>query len=71
VNATELFDLLDGLEGSRDAGGGAEVTRSRLVNGIEYALTGTADERKLRAAWKRRQGGGSRAGWSRRRMPGS
>ena len=60
MNATELFDLLDGLEGSRDAGGsGTEVTRSRLVNGIEYALAGAADERKLRASWKRRQGGGA------------
>ncbi|MFN8113181.1 MAG: hypothetical protein U0R51_08270 [Solirubrobacterales bacterium] len=60
MNATELFDLLDGLDDSRDAGAdGSDVSRSRLVNGIEYALSGAAEERKLRAIWKRRQGGGA------------
>lgn len=60
MNEVELFDLLEGLEGSRDAGGGGgEVQRSRLVRGIEYALGPPADERKLRAIWKRRQGGGA------------
>ncbi|MFN8111880.1 MAG: hypothetical protein U0R51_01640 [Solirubrobacterales bacterium] len=60
MNAIELFDLLDGLDDSRDAGAdGSDVSRSRLVNGIEYALSGAAEERKLRAIWKRRQGGGA------------
>lgn len=59
MNADELFDLLEGLEGSRDAAGSdSQVRRSRLVGGIEYALVDANDERRLRAAWKRRQGGG-------------
>lgn len=59
MNADELFDLLEGMEGGRDAGSGSGVDRSRLVTGVEYALAPAADERKLRAAWKRRQGGGA------------
>lgn len=59
MNADELFDLLEGMEGSRDAGSGSGVDRSRLVTGVEYALAPAADERKLRASWKRRQGGGA------------
>ena len=58
MNADELFDLLEGMEGSRDAGSGSGVDRSRLVTGVEYALAPAVDERKLRASWKRRQGGG-------------
>ncbi len=60
TNEVDLFDLLEGLEGSRDAGGdGGDVVRSRLVRGIEFGLARAADERKLRAIWKRRQGGGA------------
>lgn len=60
MNGAELFDVLEGLEDSRDAGGsGDEVLRSRLLRGIEYTLTPAVEERKLRAIWKRRQGGGA------------
>lgn len=59
MNADELFDLLEGMEGSRDAGSGSGVDRSRLVTGVEYALAPAADEHKLRASWKRRHGGGA------------
>jgi Eco57I restriction-modification methylase len=59
VNATELFAGLAGLPGSRDAGAANGVSASRLVNGVEYAHTASVDERKMRAAWKRRRGGGA------------
>jgi hypothetical protein len=59
VDATELFDGLSGLTGSRDAGTTNGISASRLVNGVEYAHAATMDERRLRAAWKRRWGGGA------------
>jgi len=59
VNATELFAGLAALPGSRDAGATSGISASRLVNGIEYAHAGTVDERRMRAAWKRRRGGGA------------
>src|SRR5271166_5546626 len=58
VDATELFDGLSGLAGSRDTGATNGIAASRLVNGVEYAHAATMDERRLRAAWKRRWGGG-------------
>lgn len=60
VNASELVEGLTALPGSQDAGSdGNGIAASRLVNGIEYAQTGAVDEPKLRAAFKRRQGGGA------------
>jgi hypothetical protein len=59
VNATELFDGLAVLPGSRDAGATNGISASRLVNGVEYAQTAGVDERRMRAAWKRRRGGGA------------
>ncbi len=59
VNATELFDGLAALPGSRDAGATNGISASRLVNGVEYAHAGGVDERRMRAAWKRRRGGGA------------
>jgi hypothetical protein len=59
VTADELFDGIAGLPGSRDAGATADISASRLVNGIEYARTSIADERRMRAAWTRRRGGGA------------
>lgn len=59
MDATELFDGLSGLAGSRDAGATNGISASRLVNGVEYAHAATMDERRLRAAWKRRWGGGA------------
>ncbi len=60
MNATELFDGLAAIEGSREAGSQTNgFDSSRLVNGVEYGLVRAVDERKLRAAWKRRTGGGA------------
>jgi hypothetical protein len=59
VNATELFDGLAALPGTQDAGATNGIRTSRLVNGVEYACGVTADERRMRAAWKRRRGGGA------------
>lgn len=60
VNAAELFDFLEALEGSREAGsGGNGVGRSRLLSGVEYGLAPDSGERKLRSAFKRRAGGGA------------
>lgn len=60
MNAAELFDGLASLRDSKDAGSaGNGIAASRLVNGVEYAYAQVADERKLRAAWKRRAGGGA------------
>ncbi len=59
MNANELFDGLAGLPGSRDAGATNGISASRLVNGVEYAHAAGVDERRLRAAWKRRRGGGA------------
>ncbi len=59
VNATELFDGLAALPGSLDAGATNGISASRLVNGVEYAHAAGVDERRMRAAWKRRRGGGA------------
>lgn len=59
VNATELFQGIEAIPGSKDAGSADGVPRSRLVNEIEFGLASTAEERKIRAAWKRREGGGA------------
>ena len=45
VNATELFDGLAALPGSRDAGATNGISASRLVNGVEYAHAAGVDER--------------------------
>jgi hypothetical protein len=59
VNAIELFDGLAGLPGSRDAGATNGIAATRLINGVEYAHTSVIDERQMRAAWRRRRGGGA------------
>jgi hypothetical protein len=60
VNASELLDGLASLPGARNAGAaGDTISTSQLLNGIEYARTAAVEEPKLRAAWKRRQGGGA------------
>jgi hypothetical protein len=59
VNATELFEGIEAIPGSKDAGSADGVPQSRVVNGIEFGRASTADERKIRAAWKRRQAGGA------------
>ncbi len=58
MDAIELFDGIEAIPASKDAGSGDGVPQSRMVNGIEFGRTASGDERKLRAAWKRRQGGG-------------
>ncbi|HEY6550553.1 MAG TPA: hypothetical protein VIY71_05065, partial [Solirubrobacterales bacterium] len=58
MNATELFEGISAIPGSKDAGSADGVPQSRVINGIEFARGTAADERKVRAAWKRRQGGG-------------
>ena len=58
VNATELFEGIEAIPGSKDAGSADGVPQSRLVNDIEFGRAASADERKIRASWKRRQGGG-------------
>jgi hypothetical protein len=59
VNAEELFAGLAALPGSRDAGATNGISVSKLVNGVEYAHAAGVDERRMRAAWKRRRGGGA------------
>jgi Eco57I restriction-modification methylase len=59
VNATELFEGISAIPGSQDAGSAEGMEQSRLVGGVEYARTAGADERKIRASWKKRQGGGA------------
>lgn len=59
MNAAELFDGLSAISGSREAGSGGEIQASRLVAGVEYAHSRSADETKLRADWRRRHGGGA------------
>ncbi len=60
VNASELLKGLTALPGSRDAGGEGEgIVASRLLGGIEYGCSTAAEETRLRAVWKRRQGGGA------------
>ena len=59
MNAAELFDLIDSLAGSREAGSdGNGVVASRLLAGIEYGQANSAAETKLRSAWKKRSAGG-------------
>jgi len=58
VNASEFFEFLEGLHGSRVAGAGEGISRSCLLNGIEYALAEDGDERRLRSVWKARHRGG-------------
>ncbi len=58
VRAAELFQGFAALPGARDAGGqGGDIADTVLVSGIEYARTDLLEERRLRAAWKRREGG--------------
>lgn len=57
VDATELFGGIEAIPGSKDAGSVDGMPESRLLNGIEFGRAGSAEERKLRATWKRRQGG--------------
>lgn len=58
VRAAELFQGFAALPGSRDAGGrGGDIVDTVLASGIEYARTALVEERRLRAAWKRREGG--------------
>jgi hypothetical protein len=59
VNAIELFDGLTALQGSKNAGATNGIAATRLINGIEYARVMLVDERHMRAAWKRRRGGGA------------
>lgn len=49
MNASEFFEFLEGLHGSRVAGAGEGISRSCLLNGIEYALAEDGDERRLRS----------------------
>jgi Eco57I restriction-modification methylase len=59
VNATELFEGIEAIPGSKDAGSADGMPQSRVVNQIEFGRAANADERKIRASWKRRQGGGA------------
>lgn len=59
MNATELFEELASIPGSQAVGGSDGIAESTVLNKIEFARTGVADERKMRATWKRRQGGGA------------
>jgi hypothetical protein len=59
VSATELFEELTSIPGSQSAGAGDGIAESNVLNGIEFARTGAADERKMRSTWKKRQGGGA------------
>jgi len=59
VNATELFEGIEAIPGSKDAGSADGVPQSRVVNEIEFGRAASSDERKIRASWKRRQGGGA------------
>ena len=59
VNANELFDGIEAIPGGRDAGSGNGVPQSRVLNGVEFGRAASGEERKLRASWKRRKGGGA------------
>lgn len=60
MNASELLTGVGTLTGARTSGGdGNGIASSRLLNGIEYAHAPHAQESKLRATWKQRQGGGA------------
>jgi hypothetical protein len=59
VNARELIDSLVGLPGVRSVTTSTEgIEDGALVNGIEVACAVGTAERSLRAAWRRRTGGG-------------
>lgn len=58
MNATELFEELASIPGSQAAGKSDGIAESRVLNRIEFARTGVADERRMRATWRKRQGGG-------------
>lgn len=60
MNARELVDSLAALPGVRPVTTTTEgVDGGALVNGVEIALASSASERALRAAWRRRTGGGA------------
>ena len=59
MNTTELFEGIEAIPGSKDAGSADGVPQSRVVNDIEFGRAASSDERKIRASWKRRQGGGA------------
>lgn len=59
VDATELFEGIEAIPGSEDAGSGEGVPQSRLLNGIEFGRATSGVERKLRSVWKKRHGGGA------------
>ncbi len=60
VTATELLRGLANLPASQDAGGKVDgIAGSVLVSGVEYARATVLEEARLRAAWKRREGGGA------------
>jgi hypothetical protein len=60
VTAPELLRGLANLPASQDAGGKIDgIAGSVLVSGVEYARATVIEEARLRAAWKRREGGGA------------
>lgn len=59
MDANELFEGIEAIPGSEDAGSAEGVPKSRVLNKIEFARAAAVDERKIRASWKRRQGGGA------------
>lgn len=59
MDVVELFGGFEAIPGTNEAGSGRDVPQSLLINGIEFARSAEGEERKLRAAWKRRQGGGA------------
>ena len=60
VNALEVLAGLAELPGALESGAtGDGIVASHLLNGIEYASASAVEEPKLRASWKRRQGGGA------------
>ncbi|MDQ3381576.1 MAG: hypothetical protein M3546_14890 [Actinomycetota bacterium] len=59
MNARELIDSLAALPGVRAVTTETQgIEGSAIVNGIEVARAASSGERELRAAWRRRTGGG-------------
>lgn len=58
MDATELFSGIEAIPASKQTGSEGGALQGSMLNGVEFARVGNDDERKLRAAWKRRQGGG-------------